>query len=343
MALSLDTVRERLQLIGLDLYPIDLEKEVLDVTVRRDFIAEHYGGNVQITRPTIAEAFVEKTGKSKFLYPNLSYNPHCPEIPGAPGLLFNAYYPCAGEGPRVEQDPATYALIVRLDSSIWSYLGEYQKGPAPQLTVPEWKQQSPQVRKQWPKQIAEKGWGLPMRICVALRKQLGRQPTREEAETAEVAQKTAKKLAQKGVKTENGAKTVRGRIVKAKIVKGRTAKGKNVKYVPNVTAQEISDALDRGELILSVSTLKCVGYDINFQKDLVAKKPFFVPKPPKNQEPKDTASKSSKQKPGKVTPKPSTPTRKRKRGVSDDEDEEQHDEHNINYQHRGTASRPIRL
>jgi hypothetical protein len=43
---------------------------------------------VGVPHPKINDAFFQKTGK-KDLYYNLNFNPHCPEIPGAPGLLFN--------------------------------------------------------------------------------------------------------------------------------------------------------------------------------------------------------------------------------------------------------------
>ncbi|KAJ6544251.1 hypothetical protein B0H19DRAFT_1170080 [Mycena capillaripes] len=89
--LSLDTIRSRLRQhnISYEPYPIDLERDILDIAVTRDFMCKTYGGNRQVARPKIGAEFVKKTGKKYFLYPNLNFNPHCPEIPGAPGLLFN--------------------------------------------------------------------------------------------------------------------------------------------------------------------------------------------------------------------------------------------------------------
>jgi hypothetical protein len=45
--LSLDTVRARLRAhnISYEPYPIDLEKDILDVTVTRAFMSKTYGGS----------------------------------------------------------------------------------------------------------------------------------------------------------------------------------------------------------------------------------------------------------------------------------------------------------
>ncbi|KAF8173838.1 hypothetical protein K438DRAFT_131217 [Mycena galopus ATCC 62051] len=102
--LSLDTVIARLsaQNIPFEPYPIDLEPDIRDVTVRRDFMTQEYGGNSQETFPTIAEKFWRKTGMRYFMYLNLNFNPRCPEIPGAPGLIFSA--DCAPETDIVLSD-----------------------------------------------------------------------------------------------------------------------------------------------------------------------------------------------------------------------------------------------
>ncbi|KAJ7667070.1 hypothetical protein B0H17DRAFT_1251998 [Mycena rosella] len=220
---NLDTVRERLELIGLDLFPIDLEQEVLDVTMRRDFIAQHYGGNHQarfisgfLVIP--ANNLVLKLGKSHFLYPSLENNPECPERPGAPGLLFNVYYPVRNlddegaedlqEGPGVGYEAPNrtgrYTLIVRL-------------GP-PYLVL------SRRVRNRTSSTTNEP------RMDAA--KTQGRQPTKKEAKAAAETEAAA----------EEAAKSA--------------AKARGEKYIPTVaTPEEIGGALARGEMIVAVSTL----------------------------------------------------------------------------------------
>ncbi len=70
------------------------------------------------------------------MYLNLCYNPHAPQVPGAPGL----YYGWAG-------DPTmTFRLICRTESNEWTYVGEYKMGPCAPLTVEEWNSQDRVVR-----------------------------------------------------------------------------------------------------------------------------------------------------------------------------------------------------
>ncbi|KAJ7083124.1 hypothetical protein B0H15DRAFT_428600 [Mycena belliarum] len=295
--LSLDSVRERLRSIGYEVYPIDLENTILDVTVRRDFMSKEYGGNPQDTYPKIGSAFVARTGKSRFSYLNLLYNPHCPEIPGAPGLLFDVK--CSGEpndsgGDQVkEEEGKPHGAGGNEDEP---------RGPAPPLTLDEWKQQSSAVRKNWAKQIAKKRWGLSIRADITLRRQLGRKPTDAEKKAA--------------LKSKNAFKTV--------------------------TPEEISSALDRREVIVVVSTLKCVGYKADFQRDLAAKIPFFVP-PPRKAAGKGKKGKNTNHR--KAAPVVKGQKRKRMEPESDSDDEDSdstsEEEEEIVYRPRGTRSRPI--
>ncbi|KAJ6454286.1 hypothetical protein C8R47DRAFT_953224, partial [Mycena vitilis] len=203
-------------------YPIDLEHDILDVTVRRDFMAQEYGGNPQETYPKIGKAFVEKTGLKYFMYLNLLHNPHCPEIPGAPGLLFDASY------KKDKPEDMGEILFARLDQAVWQYQGQYVLARADDLTIAEWKQQSPKVRKQWANQLTVKRWGRTIRADVTLRRELGRKPTKAET---------------------------------------KAALATNDKF-SDVTPEEISGAFNRGEAVIVVHTLKCVGYNVDLQRNL---------------------------------------------------------------------------
>ncbi|KAJ6544249.1 hypothetical protein B0H19DRAFT_298256 [Mycena capillaripes] len=103
--LSLDTVRDRLRTnnISLEPYPIDLERDILDVTVTREFMSNEYGGNPQMTFPPISDEYFPKTGLKRFMYLNLLINPQCPEVPGAPGLFFDCTDDVEGEGDEEDE------------------------------------------------------------------------------------------------------------------------------------------------------------------------------------------------------------------------------------------------
>lgn len=109
VGLSFDTVSARLRTnnVNLEPYPIDLERDILEVTTRRDFMsqADAYGGNMQETYPTIPKPTFKRTGLRDFMYLSLLCNPDAPEMPGAPGLLFNAV--CAdwfGEEKKIKRE-----------------------------------------------------------------------------------------------------------------------------------------------------------------------------------------------------------------------------------------------
>lgn len=103
--------------------------------------------------------------------------------------------------------------------------------------------------------------------------------------------------------------------------------------------------------------MKCVGYNVDFQRDLAAKIPFFVPKPRKKSAKKVVAPKpkaKTSQKRGVVSA-PRGQKRKREEpenasdadeensDVPDPESEEEEDYREIVYRPRGTRSRPIVL
>jgi hypothetical protein len=139
LAMSMDSVHLRLRDIGYDLYPIPLAKDIQDVTVTRQFISCHYGGNTQATFPSIKQSFLDKHGLNDFMYPNLEYNPHAPEVPGAPGLFFGAIGGPAGEWDDEQR------VICRIKQSEWQYQGQYVFAPVESLTKEEWCSQKTSV------------------------------------------------------------------------------------------------------------------------------------------------------------------------------------------------------
>ncbi|KAJ7174472.1 hypothetical protein C8R46DRAFT_892258 [Mycena filopes] len=302
-------------------FQIDLEKDILDVAVRRGFMSGEYGGNSQDAYPSIGAAFVAKTGKDNFAYLNLVYNPHCPQVPGAPGLMFSLDYDFALELSDDEEeeeeeggDDDRMIVFARLDTNTWQYQGLYATREAPLLTAAEWKQQASNVRNIWTKNIADpaKDWGAYVRIPVALRRQLGRRPTEAEADAAKQA-------------------------------------GGNFSLTP----EEISTAIDRGEVVIWTKTMRCIGYDVAFQRDIAAKFALFVPPPRKPRAKKNkgakpkgkgrtgvktqtkpkSAAKAKAKAPGK-----SVAGQKRKRAELESDSEDDDDE--PEYHPKGTRSRP---
>jgi hypothetical protein len=195
--MTLDTVYSRMEAIGFDPYPIDVDDDVRWGTVSRLFLSQKYGGNPQETFPAIRKALLDQHGLNDWMFPSKLYNPHAPEVPGAPGLFFECY-----DGRGESRWPGTHRVIVRLEQSQWLYVGHYELSDAEPLTRMEWLSQGdkvssnchmshfplhhndlPQVKTTWAKNISIKGWGKAVRARIALKKQLLRPPT--EAELAE--------------------------------------------------------------------------------------------------------------------------------------------------------------
>ncbi|KAJ7196878.1 hypothetical protein B0H12DRAFT_1167744 [Mycena haematopus] len=292
--LSLDTVMARLSAHGISLepYPIDLEPEIRDVTVRRDFMSQEYGGNAQRTYPKIRKEFWEKTGMNSDI--DLAESDDEDEAKGA----------------KNSQNKKNKRQRIR--THMWQYQGQYVLAPAESLTVNEWKQQPLNVRRTWAQQLAIKRWGRWIRAEITLRRELGRRPTRAEKKTA-LMDSDNKFLA--------------------------------------VTPEEISKAFDRGEAVIVVSTMKCVGYKADFQRVLAEKMPHF--KARSNPKPKPAPLKPSSTKRSVASaPRGKKRARQELEDHDDFEDDsdvvpesEDEDEgpQEIVYRSRGTRSRPIVL
>jgi hypothetical protein len=139
LVFDLDTINRRLDAITED--PIDVTLDVKWEAVSRSFLSKHYGGSTQPTFPSIGPSFRETHGEIHWMFPNLSYNPCCAAVPGVHGLFFEAedVEDLASHAAR------TFRVVVRLDSSVWLYVGEYQLILAPSLTQEEWLLQTVKV------------------------------------------------------------------------------------------------------------------------------------------------------------------------------------------------------
>lgn len=88
--------------------------------------------------PKISAKRVKLHGIDDWAFPSLDFNPHAPQIPGAPGLF---YVPQDASGK-----PYTKRVIVRLDQDKWLYVGLYSFIALDSLTSAEYAQQSTKVR-----------------------------------------------------------------------------------------------------------------------------------------------------------------------------------------------------
>ncbi|KAG6910180.1 hypothetical protein DXG01_012629 [Tephrocybe rancida] len=237
-----DSVRARLEPIGLDVYPIPLDKTSIDTTYLRELINSQYGGSSRSNFVTISSKRVAVHGLNNFMFPTFGYNPDVPQVPGAPGLWYTI-----AQGENIARAHPSFKaeeqrVITRLstdDGGIWQYQGQYKLAPTDSLTKDEWAVQDEKVRNTWARDIYEKGWGRPTRARISLRDTLKRVPTKRQLS-----------------KALNSDQDFR-----------------------NVTPERISRALLAGEETMAMWTMKCVGYDTKFQRDLIEKKKTWVPKP----------------------------------------------------------------
>ncbi|KAL0947304.1 hypothetical protein HGRIS_013422 [Hohenbuehelia grisea] len=131
--------------------------------------------------------------------------------------------------------PKVQRVIVRIKPGHWLYVGQCKFTPARSLSKEEWLMQDLIVRRTWAQQIHIRGWGTTVRSRIILRRRLGREPTPEEQEEA--------------YKSEE-------------------------KWM-DITEEEIVEAMDQGLEFLCVWCMECVGYDTEFQKNLIAKYPAW--------------------------------------------------------------------
>ncbi|KAA1477490.1 hypothetical protein DENSPDRAFT_844659 [Dentipellis sp. KUC8613] len=132
-------------------------------------------------------------------------------------------------------DEKPFYTFVRLRSNDWLYFGQYRIFKSPSSSQQEWLLQPTKVRNKWARYIWEKPWGWQNRARITFRRDEGREPTDDELDDALAAKRSFKEI----------------------------------------TWQDVRDAYDRGEELLAVSAIKCVGYDEQFQRKISAEFPIW--------------------------------------------------------------------
>ena len=118
---------------GLEQFVIDADWRVAHNTIRREFLSTECGGNRQQLIATPRREKVAEHGYKQFLCPTLALHPMAPQVPGAPGLLFDC--------PAMAYDDpweGRYCCFTGLVPGQWLHVGVYESKGHARLTVDEW-------------------------------------------------------------------------------------------------------------------------------------------------------------------------------------------------------------
>ena len=140
-----DVVTDRLRVVGLDPYPVDLVEPTRSFTFKREYLHKLYGGNMQATQPEPNQGKAAIHGIKHFLCLLLPYNPHAPVVPGNPGLTMSSHSTMGRSWDDVQR------VVVRVRDSapaLWQYMGQYRMYPSESLTPAEYMSQPLMVRVQ---------------------------------------------------------------------------------------------------------------------------------------------------------------------------------------------------
>ncbi|KIP07555.1 hypothetical protein PHLGIDRAFT_414708 [Phlebiopsis gigantea 11061_1 CR5-6] len=112
----------RLKTIGFELYPVEdsVNKHFL---FSRYFFSQRFGGSFVKTFPKPSAKMLERHGIDDLGFFSLLYNPHAPQVPGAPGLI----YSCQDTVGELQ----SRRMFVRLDDEQWLYVGRHTFTAAP--------------------------------------------------------------------------------------------------------------------------------------------------------------------------------------------------------------------
>ena len=112
-------------------------QKVLDLTVRREFLANHFGGNGQELFSQPAEKHVERHGIRLILCPAINLHPFAPQRPGYPGLVFDCpaqVYEGHWFGDGV------FPCMAGLGPGVWLYVGHCEWKGHDWLSSEEWQE-----------------------------------------------------------------------------------------------------------------------------------------------------------------------------------------------------------
>ncbi|KAI0313569.1 hypothetical protein OF83DRAFT_522787 [Amylostereum chailletii] len=332
------TVQGRIDAAGVKPYTVDLDPEIKDAVVSRQFISSVYGGSAQMTFPHFSAKKFKEHGLKDFMFLRLEGHPNAPQEAGMPGVWFleepyeelrrsrdgvdvKKEEEAGEEEDRPEFEPKDepdadrdggedekandvtdpdYRTFVGLSPKQWRYVGQYKLIEAAPLTQQEWILQDSRVRKTWAGDLYRYGWGTGVRFRVLYRREHGgEEPSLEEVRAA--------------WSNPNGYK--------------------------DVTDVEIQNDFDLGKQQLGVFVMRCVGYDEAFQRSLIERFNTWTPSETgNNKSKKKRVQKPKKASSGTKAREPTTSKTRTPIVVEDDDGDGDVEE--IAYVPKGTRSRP---
>ncbi|KAL0566579.1 hypothetical protein V5O48_015433 [Marasmius crinis-equi] len=262
--------------------------EVLDLnfTVTRMFVSHKFGGSCQSSRPRLRKETKDKMiqdgfGEGSLTFMSLEYNPYLPQMPGKAGITFGSWpkeelqweqedagklkkenrkkvpqTPKDKSGRQAQmqekeepvdenKDDGIDRAFVRLATNEWLYLGQYKTSFKGALSKEEWDfELTERVKSTWVDGAMSQRWGLQNRARVFLRNRPGSDRKFTRAEYDELLDKL-----------EDKSEKALGH---------------------NVTKAQMRECFDRGEEVITVIVMECVGYDYAFQRKMQREFPAWL-------------------------------------------------------------------
>ncbi|GJE94356.1 hypothetical protein PsYK624_105250 [Phanerochaete sordida] len=256
----------RLQKIGREIYPVDdsVNKYFL---FSRYYFSNRYGGSFVATFPTMSEEKLQEHGLDDWAFPSLEYNPHAPQVPGAPGMFYVPDGHASGSWVSKvfrKRDSSTNRVFVRLDGGKWLYVGTYVFAPIESLTPAEFMDQPEEVKRTWAREIkSHSTWGNDVLARIYFRRRNGTEPTETELQ---------------------------------QISANRSA-------LNSVSEDEVVAAYSAGEEEFGVFSMTCTGYEADWIAELVADYPKWLKSRSKSSSKRKTATRTSQRKAKAVAPR----------------------------------------
>lgn len=133
-------------------FPINAPAELRLKLFKRNVLSKKYGGSAFGLIQKANADKVAQTGIPRFICAHYDKNPYLPCKPGEPGLLMRSARDndeeFSGDALSLNGEP----ILVRVNTAVWQYLGQYKMQHLESLSVEEWRSLSPSVstfNKSW--------------------------------------------------------------------------------------------------------------------------------------------------------------------------------------------------
>ncbi|KAK1232781.1 hypothetical protein PQX77_004061 [Marasmius sp. AFHP31] len=244
----------------------------IDFSVPRPFLSTLFGGSFVSTYPRRSKKMQAKLialgfDNCQWACLKAGYNPYMPTIPGKPGLAFDCESSELIDIDSLQrQPPERLRVIVCLSSKNWLYVGQYDRSFIFCLSKEEWLGLPLQVKRSWAGGICKMDWGRILRIKVFLRNRPapGRMFTQAQFEQLQA----------------DGTRS----------------------FECEITEQQVIDSFDRGEMHIIIHKMRCVGYELEFQRKLEHDYSDWAEEEKKKEAAKKRTQEGNKSKEGKGEP-----------------------------------------